>query len=65
MKAKLNEALQLCNEMCGDIDGHFPISLFRVRRLLMDVKAEWEEMVGEWDMEDRVALAGEEPPSVA
>ena len=65
MKKKLNEALQVVNEMTADIDGAYPIGLLRVCRLLEDALAEWEEMVGEWDMEDRVALAGEEPPSAA
>jgi hypothetical protein len=65
MKKKLNEALQLCNEMCADIDGNYPIGLLRVRRLLEDAIAEWDQMIGEWDMEDRVALAGEEPPPAA
>jgi hypothetical protein len=65
MKMKLVEALQLVNEMCADIDGAYPMGLLRVRRLLEDALAEWEEMIGEWDMEDRVALAGEEPPSAA
>jgi hypothetical protein len=65
MKKKLYEALQLCHEMCADIDGAYPIELLRVRRLIRDALAEFEAMIGEWDMEDRVALAGEEPPSAA
>jgi hypothetical protein len=65
MKKRLDEALQLVNEMTADIEGRYPIGLLRVRRLLVDAIAEWEEMVGEWDMEDRVALADELPPSAA
>jgi hypothetical protein len=59
------QALQLVNEMTADIDGAYPIGLLRVRRLIKDALAEFDSMIGEWDMEDRVALAGEEPPSAA
>jgi hypothetical protein len=65
MKTKLDEALKLVNEMTADIEGRYPIGLLRVRRLLEDAIVQWDEMIGEWDMEDRVELAGDLPPSAA
>ena len=58
MKAQLQEALAIVEDICWDINGEYPVGLLRVRRLLGDVLADW------WD-EDDVAVLAEEPPMPA
>ena len=58
MKAKLEEALAIVEDVCCDINGEYPVGLLRVRRLLKDVLTDW------WD-EDDVAVLAEEPPMPA
>ena len=54
MKEKLQQALAMCEEMCADVDGNYPVGLLFGRRLLEEVIADC------WD-EDDVAMLAEEP----
>lgn len=65
MKTKLTEALRWIDGMTADINGDFPIGLYRVRRLLQEAIAEYDAMVGEWDEDDRIELTGEQPRPAA
>ena len=58
MKTNLQEALAIVEDICGDINGEYPVGLLRVRRLLKDVLADW------WD-EDEIVMLAEEPPTPA
>ncbi len=60
---KLNEALQLVNEMTADVEGRYPFGLIRVRRLLEETLAEVNDQVEAW--EDEVIELAEEPPPAA
>jgi hypothetical protein len=59
MKTKLQEALKLCEEMCADVNGEYPVGLLRVRRLLEEVRDEC------FLDEDDVAVLVDDPPMPA
>lgn len=58
MKKKLEEALEIVNEMTADVEERYPVGLLYVRRLLEEVIAEC------WD-EDEIVELTEEPPQPA
>lgn len=58
MKEKVQEALRMCEEMCADVDGNYPVGLLYVCRLL-------EELIADCWNEDDVAELAPEPPTPA